>query len=357
MRIDRLWIMSAVAAVMTLAVGCGASKERCTVGLKYTLKPTEQIPEGLTTVAVNESEVEATEAGTDDADRAKKWSRMAADMMEDMIIRANKEHSTGLTVAKRRETKDIMKEADLQAAGLTQESAQAGQPPQLAEVQGLIKSRLTIRNEVKVGKSKTTKINIGALATGSWGSAADQEEVEDVSRNMTVQCSFSMYDKAGNPLFQYSPPPFRKFDEEKPGAVMGGSKTEAELDSADAIIGELVDQGVREFVGMFIPCPVEYRYELESSRHESSAMAVRQFRADNYEEAIKDFQVAVSEDPDDHRSLFGLGLAFEKTGRFDEAISAYKRALACPGLDDHETAKYKAVADRLAAQKDRIIRS
>ncbi|MBI4579521.1 MAG: hypothetical protein HY718_07465, partial [Planctomycetes bacterium] len=265
MKWTTLSVMGLVVGGILLAGGC-ASKETMTVSIAYTLQPTEQLPEGLTTVAVNESEVEAWEAGTEDADRAKKWSRMAADMIEAMIDGAHKAELTPLTIAKRRETKDIMTEHDLAAAGMTP-SNNAGAPPQLADVQALIKSKLNIRNEVKAGRQRTmSAASVAAWAGHGWGGgggSVDTEQVETVSRNLTVQCSFSMYDKAGNLIFQYSPDPFRKTDREKPSPIFGSSKTEANLDSADGIIGELVEQGTREFVSTFAPTKMKYQYTVE----------------------------------------------------------------------------------------------
>lgn len=356
MRISSLVLCLLAVGGLVMTAGCGSS-EKYTATITYTLQPTEQLPEGLATVAVNEADVEAYEAGTEDADRAKKWSRMAADMIEAMILDAHKNKQTPLTVAKRRETKEVMKEADMAAAGLTQ-SPNAGAPAQLADVQGLIKSKLNIRNEVKTGKQRTISgASVAAWAGHGWGGGAgsvETEEVETVSRNLTVQCSFSMYDKAGNALFQYSPDPFRKYDTEKPSPVFGSSKTEANLDSADAIIGELVEQGTREFVSMFVPVKVKYRYEVASSGDENSALGVRKMRGGFYNEAVVALREAVAKDGNDHKSLFALGVAYEMTGKYDDAIESYRRAASCKGVDQDDAELYRSAADRLAAHKDRI---
>lgn len=358
MRPATLCLMSLVAGSLVLTAGCGSS-ESMTVSIVYTLQPSEQLPEGLATVAVNESEVEAWEAGTEDADRAKKWSRIAADMMEAMIIDANKAHSTNLAVAKRRETKEVMTEADMAAAGIVQTN-NAGAPPQLADVQGLIKSKLNIRNEVKSGKQRTVSAaSVAAWAGHGWGGGSgsiDTEEVETVSRNLTVQCSFSMYDKGGNALFQYSPDPFRKLDKEKPGPLFGSSKTEADLDSADAIIGELVEQGVREFVSMFVPTQVKYQIAIESSGNKVSAEGVRKMRGRFYDQAINCFNAAIAEEGDDYRSMQCLAVAYELTGKYDDAINAYRQAASAKGVDEEDAAAYAASADRLERHKSRILK-
>lgn len=358
MRLSRICLLGVILAGLVLASGCG-SKESMTVSIAYTLQPSEKLPDGLAMVAVNESEVEAWEAGTEDADRAKKWSRMAADMMEAMIIDANKAHNTNLAVAKRRETKNVMAEADMAAAGIVQTS-NAGAPPQLADVQGLIKSRLNIRNEVKSGKQRTVSAaSVAAWAGHGWGGGAgsvDTEEVETISRNLTVQCSFSMYDKAGNALFQYSPDPFRKLDKEKPSPVFGSSKTEADLDSADAIIGELVEQGVREFVSMFVPTQVKYQVAIESSGNDDSAEGVRKMRGRFYDQAINLFNAAIAKDGGDYRSMFCLAVAYELTGKYDDAINAYRQAASAKGVAEEDAALYAASSARLERHKSRILK-
>ena len=348
-----------VAGVLAAMSGC-ASKEKCTATITYTLEPTQKLPAGLSTVAVNEPQVDAQEAGTEDADRARKWSRMSADMIENMVLTSNQKYKSGLTVAKRRETADVAKEADLSAAGLTQGGG-SGQPMQLADVQGLIKSKLNIRNEVKTGKQRTVSaMDVAAWGGHHWGGGSasiDTEEVETVARNLTVQCSFSLYDKAGNAIIQYSPDPFRKFDKEKGSFFMGSSKTEANLDSADGIIGELVQQGTREFVSMFVPCEVTYKYDLESGSSEASGNGIRQLRGGFYEPAIANLREAVAKNGDDHKSQFALGVAYELTGQSDAAVTPPRLPATARGLDPEDAEKYTAAAKRLSDHKDRIRKS
>lgn len=357
------WTIGLVGLVVVatlLSSGCGGSKETMTVGISYTLQPTEKLPEGLKTVAVNEAQVEATtESGEQDAIRAKKWSRMAADMVETMILDANKAKQTELTIAKRRETKEVMAEHDLAAAGMTQ-SNNAGAPPQLADIQGLIKSKFTIINDVQKGKQRT--ISGGSIAAwaghayGGGSGSVETEEVESVSRNLTVNCSFGMYDKAGNALFQYNQK-VQKHDKQKPGAFFGSSKTEANLDPADKIIGELVEQGTREFVSMFAPTEVCYRYELESSSDENSAEGVRKMRGRFYDEAIRSFNAALAKESGDYKSMFCLAVAYELTGKYDDAINYYRQAASSKGVHEKTAAMYQSAADRLGKHKSRIAKS
>ncbi|HSW44448.1 MAG TPA: hypothetical protein VLM89_02645 [Phycisphaerae bacterium] len=337
--------------------GCGKS-ETYNVTISYVLEPTQKLPEGLTTLAILDAGVETKEGDTEDKDRSVKWATIAADMMEKMIQDSALKFGSGLTVAKRRDTTKVMAEKDMKMAGLVDGGA-AAQAAKLLEVQGIIASKLNIRVEVKEGKSRTVSAaSIAAWGGRHWGGGSgsvDTEEVSNISRNMTVQCSFSLMDATtGEAIFQFSPKPFRKFDNQKPGPVFGSSKTEADLDSVDGIIGELVEQGTREFVSMFVPCEVEYAYQLESGKSEESARGVRLLRSDDLEGAMQSFKAALAEDPEDHRSAFAMGVASEFMKNWDDALKYYRQASGMPNLSEEEQNMYLAAKNRVTEHKDRI---
>jgi hypothetical protein len=259
-------VVMAVATVAGLSAGCG-SREQFNARITYVLEPTKELPAGLKTVAI----VCAAEiVGDEDADRANKWSTIAADMMEQMIQESANKAGRSLTVAKRRDTAKVLAEQDLKAAGLV-DAGPAARAAKLLDVQALITSKLNIRVEVK--KSKKTTFDITDIAGGGghgWGAGAASitpREADEISRNMTLQCKFSMIDAAtSEALFEYAPRPFRKMDQKKPGVLFGRSRGEADLDPVDMYIGELVERGVRDFVSMFLPTEIETAYTLESGK-------------------------------------------------------------------------------------------
>jgi hypothetical protein len=341
----------------TLATGCGKS-ETYNVTISYVLEPTQKLPEGLTTLAILDAGVETKEGDSEDKDRSVKWATIAADMMEKMVQDSAGKFGSGLTVAKRRDTTKVMAERDMKMAGLVDGGA-AAQAAKLLDVQGIIASKLNIRVEVKEGKTRTVSAaSVAAWAGHHWGGGSgsvETEEVSNISRNMTVQCSFSLMDAGtGEAIVQYSPKPFRKFDSDKPGPVFGSSKTEADLDSVDGIIGELVEQGTREFVSMFVPCEVDYAYELKSSSSEESGRGVRALRMDDYENAMQFFKAALAKDPEDHRTAFAMGVTCELMKNWDDALKYYRQAAGMPGLDEEEQAMYLAAKSRVTDHKDRI---
>ncbi len=351
--------MAIVGLIGVAALGTGCAKtETFNASISYVLEPTQQLPEGLKTLAILDAGVETKAGDTEDKDRSVKWATIAADMMEKMIQDSASKFNSGLVVAKRRDTTKIMAEKDMKMAGLV-EGGQAAQAAKMLDVQAIIASKLNIRVEVKEGKKRTVSAaSVAAWAGYHWGGGSgsvDTEESSTISRNMTVQCSFSLMDATtGEAIFQYSPKPFRKYDSQAPGPVFGSSKTEADLDSVDAMIGELVEQGTREFVSMFVPCEVDYTYELTSGASEESARGIRSLRMDDHENAMQFFKAALAKDPEDHRTAFAMGVTCEMMKDWDGALKHYRQAAGMPGLGEQEQAMYLAAKNRVAEHKDRI---
>ncbi|MEE8169860.1 MAG: hypothetical protein V3T70_04865 [Phycisphaerae bacterium] len=347
--------MASLAGLILWSTGCGSSRESYDATIRYVVNPSHELPAGLNTVAVLDSDAEFSSA--EDEDRARKWATIAADMMERMVRDAADNYGSNLAVSKRRDTTRVLAEQDMKAAGLV-DAGTAARTAKLLDVQALITSKLNVRVEVK--KSKKTTFDLAHLAGGrGFGSGSIRSrEADQIARNITVQCKFSMLDAAtGEALFEYAPKPFRKMDSKKPSPIFGRSAGEADLDPVDMYIGELVEKGVRDFVGMFIPCEVEQTYELESSRHEESSRGVRLLRADDFEGAMAAFRLAMAEDPDDHATMFCMGVTSEMTDNWDQALGFYRKAAAMSHVDDDELAMYLDAKNRLLEHKNRIRKS
>lgn len=57
----------------------------------------------------------------------------------------------------------------------------------------------------------------------------------------------------------------------------------------------------------------------------SEALALE--RQGDYEAALTSYRLALRHTPDDHRVLQNMAIAYSRTGRLDEAVRAYRRAL------------------------------
>jgi len=180
-------------------------------------------------------------------------------------------------------------------------------------------------------------------------------DVEEISRHLTVQCSFTLIDAGtGQAIIQYSPPPFRKVDRRSPDFFFGSLLGEKDLDPVDHFIGELVEQATREFVSMIVPVEVSVAYELVA-RHDPAEQALRALRADDYAGAMGGFERELQEEPGEHETLFALGVVNELMGRPSQALEYYRKALAAEDVDDDELAIYAAAKDRLTAHLGRIL--
>lgn len=189
------------------------------------------------------------------------------------------------------------------------------------------------------------------------GLTIQTKEVEEISRSLTVQCSFTLIDVAtGRALLRYSPPPARKRDRQSPDFFFGGLMGEQELDPVDHFIGELVERATREFVSMLVPVQVSYTYEL-TARHSAAEAGLRALRADDYEGALAGFEQELTKYPEQHEAMFALGVIHELLGQPAEALQWYRRALAAEDLDedDDELRMYTEAKDRLTAHIGRIL--
>ncbi|HOA75588.1 MAG TPA: hypothetical protein PL151_19125 [Phycisphaerae bacterium] len=192
-------------------------------------------------------------------------------------------------------------------------------------------------------------------SVGGGGLTIKTRDVEEISRSLTVQCSFTLIDVAtGQAILQYSPPPVRKQDRRSPDFFFGSLMGEDELDPVDHFIGELVERCTQEFVSLLVPVQVSYTYELVA-RHSASEEALRLLRADDYERALANLEKDVRKYPDEHEPMFAAGVVCELMGRPQDALNWYRRALACKDVDDDEQRLYTSAKDRLAAHLGRIL--
>ncbi len=328
-------------AVATLIAGCGPKAEKATVTVSYVLEPSKSLPAGMKSLAVLDA---GTGAGTDEI-----WSQMAANIIQDTVQQSNRRFNLGLTIVDRKQTAQVMKEKDMALAGLVS-GAEAAEVAKLHHVQGIICSEVKVREETHTGKRKTIKASSLLTAAMGRGRGIQTEEVEEVSRDLTVQASFKLVDAAtAKDWDTHTSPLMRKRDQSRPRFIGGESASTADLTPRDRVIGELVERAVRQFVSRLIPCDVNHPITLESSKNEQCINGVKLLRADDYTGALDAFKGALAEDPEDHRAAFAAGVTSELLKDSDAALGYYRKAVAIKGEPEYADAK-----NRLANDKDRI---
>ncbi len=321
---------------VTVLTGC-ASKETATVSFSYVVEKEKGLPPGMKTIAIMPAKIGET---TDP-----KWSELSTTVVASLINESRGKFGTDVTVSERRDTKPVFEEADLAAAGMS--TKKGGSGGELIGADGYLLSNINVKVERHVGKQRTLSgldiAGFGGHHSGGGRVDAQTDEVETVTRNMTVQTEFKLIDSANGRVWEhFSPKTYRATDRTQASPIFGSSKTEAELTPQDQIIGTLVERGAREFVSKLMPCRIDVEAEVESSGNPNCAEGVRLLRAEMYREAIAAFQAAMSADLNDHRAAYGAGVACEATGQFESALKYYN--LACAGENNRT---YSDARDRM----------
>ena len=164
------------------------------------------------------------------------------------------------------------------------------------------------------------------------GGGMSTSEVEKESRNITVSCQFQIKDAGTNEIIaSHNGRPAQYHNKAKrPGFFFGSSKTEADMEPRDRIIGALIEKQLKQFMCKFVPTDIETSCEIRPSSHEMSIAGVEMLVAatdtSDFEIALGNFKQAIAEKATDHRSLFGAGVSCEKLKKFPEALKFYTRA-------------------------------
>ena len=327
--------MSTIVATVALLQGCAT--ERAVVSFDYVVTPKRSLPAGIKTLAIMPAKLGPT---TDE-----KWSDMTVTILSALTNESKTEFGTDIRVTDRRDMQATFDEADLSAAGMSTRSG--GANPRVLAADAMILSNINVKVEKHIGKQRTLSglFVSGHGGHGYGGGSADiqTEQVDTVTRNMTVQTEFKLVNTANQEIIEhYAPRTFTNTAKTEASPIFGSSQTEAELDPQDAIIVALVERGAREFLSQFIKCKIHVEAEIESSGAEACQDGVRMLRGEMWEEALARFRNAMAEEDRDHQAAYGAGLASEAMGKYEQALKYYK--LACTG---ESNPTYYAARDRL----------
>ncbi|MFQ5411576.1 MAG: tetratricopeptide repeat protein [Phycisphaerae bacterium] len=324
-----------------VATGCGKGPV-ATVTMSETIEPKKPLPAEHMHIAVYNAKVEGT--GEFDQD---KWAGMAADMIQYELEQAAERHGVPIKLVDREHMKVAMAESDMASAGITEDtSGTAGSALQGAT--SIITSKVTIKIDKQ--KDEATSINAMSVIGGRWfgGGSVSSTKLETESRNITVACQFQLKAMGTNEVLAFhNGHPSQHFDPAKrPSPVFGRSKTEASMTPRDQVIGQKIEDQIKEFMCKFVPTDIETVCRVEAARSDMSKAGVKALIMDDYEGALAKFKVAVAEKDTDVKSLFGAGVACEALGRYDEALKYYKLASAYEDEEPQYPAAVKRVKNR-----------
>jgi|GEM_PF-6098803 len=124
------------------------------------------------------------------------------------------------------------------------------------------------------------------------------------------------------------------WDEKKTNALWGSDRTEQDLSAQSKVISDIITKTARQFVGALLGADLDPVDEtIKSSSNEYCKSGVLKLAANDWQEALADFEQAIREESSDDRAHFGAGLACEKMGRFEDACKHYSQAYS---IDDEE---------------------
>lgn len=335
--------MSVLAVLCALAAASGCSKSpTAVVDFSYPLTPKNPLSEQYMRIAVRNTQVAGSTAEFDQ----KKWAVMAADMIQYNLEQASEQHNIPLKLVDREHMKLAMEEKDMAAAGIT-DSGDDVASSALAGASAIITSKVTIKIDKQKGKSRTVSGGSAWAFLRGGGGSVHTAEVEKESRNITVQCQFQLKDAGTNEIIvSHSGKPSQYHNKAKrPGFFMGSSKTEADMEPRDQIIGALIEKQLKQFMGKFVPTEIEASCEVKAGSNDMSKEGVNALVVDDYESALRKFKMAIAEEPTDHKSLFGAGVACEKLKRLDQALKYYKQARSYKAKE----AKYAEAVERVSS--------
>jgi tetratricopeptide (TPR) repeat protein len=310
------------------------------VRFSYVVEPERSLPEGMNTLVIEPANLSET---TDP-----KWSQMCANLLSALVNESRLEFGTDVAVSDRRDTQATFEEHDLEAAGMSTGSGATGR---LLGAQGRILGHIDVKVEKHIGKQRTLAgLDLSGFGGHGWGGGRtkiETREVDTVTRNLTVQANFKLVD-TNNRVWDQTSSSHRSTDQTKASPFFGSSQTEAALTPQDRVIGTLVERGAREFISRLMPCRIEVEAEVVSSRNKDCLGGVRMLRAEAYGDAVALFNAALKAGSNDHRAAYGAGVACEAAGRYDEALSFYRRA--CVG---QQNPVYVEARDRMKAYGQR----
>ncbi len=347
--------MSRVSVVVVLAMlvagtGCGGKAPEARVSFRMVSQPKGTLDPSHMDIAIRavKTQVEGTGAGDGGNDEAK-WGEMTADILEHYFQEAAEKHSVPLRVVDRQHLKETMEEKDLAAAGIT-DTGDAVASSQLKGATAILTSKVTVKIDKQKGKGRTMSaaslFGGGGHGWGGGGGSMQTEEVEKESRNISVQCQFQLKDPATNDiLIAYTSLPSQEHERNKTSFLFGSSKTEADMNPRDQVIGEMVSAHVNRFLGKFLPVETETEVVVKAGKSDESKAGVRSINAEDFEAALGHFKAAIAEQDSDHHSYFGAGVCCEKLNRYDEARKYYKQAASYDSKEEMYEAAVRRVSD------------
>ncbi|GAG20652.1 unnamed protein product, partial [marine sediment metagenome] len=171
----------------------------------------------------------------------------------------------------------------------------------------------------------------GTRTVRRWSSGPNQMETQDVEtlvRTAKVNVDFVVGSGEGRePIVTVET--HRSYNSANDPRVRGElgldrSDDPGRVPPTEAIVTRLLDECVEEFCGMIVPFEVTQRIPLRWTLGAKGAAAFKAVEAGDFETAVRDFEAASAEAPDDVNLRFNLAAAAEAAGNLTLALAQYE---------------------------------
>jgi tetratricopeptide (TPR) repeat protein len=302
---------TAIVVIATVIIcGLAGCDPKETVKLSYDRPARHELPSAVRSIGI-------AEFGGQDSDD-KEWGDIASDRVAAELHQANQRFDRYELVDRKR-LKAILDEQDLQAAFATTDAAvTAGK---IAKTDAMIYGTVNVVTR----DDEVERTTFDPLARG-------MKTKTSTRRYVLAEVNFTLVD-VGTSQVLATVPTKHEFDSEKSGSG-GGAATMmkmvgaggSDLPAADQVVSQLIDQCVADFVATISPHQVVETVELLGGKSDAVKTGNTLAAAGDYAEALEAYEIAISQNPQDHEAIFNAGVAHEALGQLDQAHDCYDRA-------------------------------
>jgi|GEM_PF-5571942 len=258
------------------------------------------------------------------------WVNMARSRLQAAISRNADRNGIELTFVDRDHTADIVREKDMEDAGIVDAPPPGRRRAKVLDVDAKFYGKVDIDVKIETGTRKTIQGISAWYRPCGWrfGASVRTGEKQKIRRIITINAEFRMEDSKTGRIWAQHQSSVQPIDTEKPGVFFSSSRHRIDFDQPDKqIVMAFLEHEIDAFVAKLTPTQASIDVIVESSSDKDCRRGVDALSAGDHRQARSFFEAAIRDDADDHRALFGAGVACEILGDLRAAEQHYKMAV------------------------------
>lgn len=280
------------------------------------------------------------------------WENAIRSQLGELLQNQARAAGKAVQLVSRDELDAYLREKDLKLADVV-EHDQLSEKAKLLDIDLYILGQISGHTVVRTRTKSSPASVLGSFVPYAGGaSSALSRPKQEVTRTITIAGNLKAQDAKTGKLWLTHDITQQKIEDKKPRLWEGDVYPE-DLMPEEQQIKRLLDPEVRRFVGRMLPTPWYVDCTVRSSGNADSKEGVRSLELQEDESALAAFQAALAENPRDHRSAFGAGVACERLGRLREAKEYYRQAHLNSTRKDDPQGQYQMAYDRVQRRMER----